>query len=91
MSCKKNWFYNLIVLFAGLLALYAFSVNFMSMSAGTENGVMYRLGAVVVILIMVAAIMLAAWAYNRFQLDKYIGADKKWMKYIENVIILPSM
>lgn len=86
MNCKKNWFYNLIVLCAGILALYAFSVNFMSMSAGTENGVMYRLGAVVVIFIMVAAIMLVAWAYNRFQLEKYIGADKKWMKYIDKVV-----
>ena len=88
MSCKKNWFYNLIVLFAGLLALYAFAVNFMGMSAGTENGVICRAGIMAVMFIIVAATMLVAWIYNRFGLDKYIGADKKWMKYIEKAVLV---
>lgn len=87
MSCKKNWFYNLIVLMAGFLALYAFSVNFMHLSEGMSGSVLYRGNAVLLMFGTTAVVMIMAWIYNRFLRDKYLSADKKWMQILEKAVL----
>ena len=87
MKCKKNWFYNLSVILAGFLVLYALIICLGSQCRDAVNPEGY-LG--VLILSFFAGFVILrflAWLFVRLRLGELFSDHKRWVRVVEMIVV----
>ena len=87
MKCKKNWFYNLSVILAGFLVLYALIICLGSQCRDAANPEGY-LGLLIVSLCAgFVTIRFVAWTLVRLRLGEIFSEHKRWVRIVEIIVV----
>lgn len=87
MKCRKNWLYDISVLLAVALFLYAFATCFTGATDAANPE--WSKGILVIGLFGgVVLVCLLCRLYVRFDLERIFSADEKWMQILELIAVI---